>query len=291
MFGQVSGAGEEARQVFETVEDAGYFRTLVPELAVAAQTRFDATHREGGPATAGAAGVKGYLARPGVVSTERARAMVRAVHALHAAGLPTVFAYVYDAFWEPLAEVRLLAEAELGPCDVLADVWAFRVEPSSRGWTAHRGLSEFEGDRVMLNVWLALTHATVDTSCMFIVPLDRDPAYPGELSSIRVPEGEAVALEALPGTALAWDANALHWGGEMSALATEPRVSATYTLRRSDRRRADLPVLDLGALDFRRRLDLIAGELTKYAEMTKVAPAMLEWARLTLLTREMAARL
>lgn len=276
-------------QLFETVEAARYFRDLAPDLNVGQRSDFTTKTAPEVPAGEGC-GTRGYLTLPGVIDGARAAAMSRGIEALHGAGLPGIFAYVYDELWEPIAALDATARAELGDYDVLSDAWAFRVAPGARGWSAHRGWHEHEGERTMLNVWVALTHATQDTSCMFVVPLDRDPSYPGNLESIAVPEGAAVALPALPGTALVWDANVLHWGGEMSASATSPRMSITYTLRKSSRRRADLPFLDLRALDFRARLDLIAGELVKYGEKAGVTGALAEWARLTLLTRRMGTQ-
>jgi hypothetical protein len=263
------------------------FRDLAPALAVAATSDFrDAiaasVYRD---TSAPGLGAKGHSAIERAIPGERISEMRAAIEALHREGIPPIFAYVYDAFWEPLAALHPLALRELGPYDVLADAWVFRVEPGKRGWRAHRGWAEYEGERTILNVWIALTDTTASTSCMHIVPLDRDPSYPSDLDRLDVPAGSVVALEAAAGTALVWDANALHWGGEMSPTAETPRMSLTFTLKKTSRRsRDDLP-LDLGALDFRARLDLIAGEILKYASMEKVAPAIEEWAKLTTATR------
>ena len=78
--------------------------------------------------------------------------------------------------------------------------------------------------------------------------------------------------------------------GDISRDAETPRMSVTYTLRRSDRRRADYGTLDLSRLDLRARLDLIAGQLVKYIHMERVSDDLLEWAKLTLMAGHFATR-
>jgi hypothetical protein len=277
------------KRLFE-LETPAAWEALAPGLEVAARVDFRvAEEAEGAARRAPPPG--GVQRHDGLVAPEVALAMRRAVLAVTDAGLPPVFAYVFDALWEPLSVLAPFANASLGPFDVLADVWAFRIEPGASGWPPHRGFVEDTPQCTTLNVWIALGRATRETSCMFAVPLDRDPSFPTDLASTRAPEGAEIALEVSAGDVLAWDARVLHWGGPMSETATEPRVSATFTLRSRACRLVGLPVLDLGALDLRARLDLVAGEIVKYQEHAKVAPDLLEWARLTLLTRRMGARL
>jgi hypothetical protein len=213
------------------------------------------------------------------------------MEAVEAAGLPAVFAYMYDALWEPLDGLHALGSAELGDdYDVLSDVWAFRIPPGRQGWAPHRGRSEDEG-LCTLNVWISISDARKDTACMFVVPLSEDPAYPTRLSSMTVPDRTAVALETEPGDVLVWNANVLHWGGPIRVDAPGPRLSSTFTLRRRDRRLPELPVLRRASLDLRARLDVIAGEIAKYGELGGVPEELRHWAQLTLLTRTMGARL
>jgi hypothetical protein len=277
---------KDVGQWLSSLERRDFFRDLAPSLTVAETADFRhalATGRiEPVPPPLGA---RGWSAVPDAIAPARAAAMRDAVDALHRAGLPAIFAYVYDAFWEPLTALHALAKNELGDYDVLADAWVFRVEPVKRGWRAHRGWAEYEGGRAMLNAWIALTDTTTATSCIHIVPLDRDPNYPSSLDRLDVPAGEVVALEARAGTALVWDANALHWGGEMDAGARAPRMSLTFTLRKRAPALAAMTALDMSTLDLRARLDLIAGEIVKYAHMESVDESIADWAKLTLSTR------
>ena len=286
MFLRVAASAETLR-LLKHLDRPGTYAALAPELTVAGRTDFRSEALTGPACTLG---TQGFGTLAGIISAEKLAPMRQAVAALAEAGLPPVFAHVYDELWEPLTSLRRIAHDELGAFDVLPDAWVFNVPPGARGWRPHRGSHTFEGGRTMLNVWIALTPATRTRSCMFVVPLDRDPAYPGNLGSCDIPGGAEIALEALPGTACVWDANVLHWGGEIVHDAPTSRMSVTYTLRRSNARGADHGVLDLSRLDLRARLDLIAQQLVKYAHMERVSDDLMEWAKLTLLARHFAAR-
>lgn len=210
-----------------------------------------------------------------------------AVVAITNAGLPGVFAYVYDPFWETalLAKraVAAFAQVECKRVRVLPDVWAFFVPPGpeNRGWAPHRGVSspnhDADGHVKLVNVWFALSAATRASSCMYVVPLDRDPHVPGSLE--RLPDESAgIACELAPGGALLWDANVAHWGGASSARAVSPRISASYTC--STELTPGVRPVDLNDLGFERRLAIIADQISTYAEVDgRVAPEIVAWAR------------
>jgi hypothetical protein len=264
---------------------------LAPGLTVARQTDFSTVTSP--PGVAGPhceLGARGYGTLPDIIPSSALEPLRVAVTALVQAGLPPVFAHVYDELWEPLALLSRVASEELGAFDVLHDAWIFNVSPGKHGWKPHRGCHRFEGGRTMLNVWIALTPATRTRSCMYVVPLDRDPAYPSNLEAITIPKGQELPLEVPPGTACVWDANVLHWGGDIAEDAPEPRMSITYTLRKSSARRAEYPVLDLTRLDLRARLDMIASQLLKYRHMEEAPAHLMEWAKLTSLACHFASR-
>jgi hypothetical protein len=275
------------RELFGQVESADFFRALNPHLTIGRAAgaparapqaplgaRLDALRREG------------HAAAPGIVAAAEAEGMARAIGNLEASGVPAVFAYVYDAFWEPLLSLAPLVESALGPFDVLDDVWAWLVPAGRSGWSPHRGRSILErssgGRPVTLNVWIALTEVTAADACIHVVPLNEDPFYPDRLLRVDVPRGLGRALPAAAGTALLWDANVLHWGGACVGPGRR-RVSISYTLRA----RAAAPIPGTtpvipAALSFRARLDLVARQIATYAEKERVfSPAAEEWARAT----------
>lgn len=256
-----------------TIDDG---RTLVPRDG-------DARAADGQAADALAA--SGWCRIDAVVPPGGCVALADAVRALDDAGLPTTLAYVWDQTWSTLDAVRATAAKVLGAHAVLADVWAFRVarEAGARGWVAHRGSYELErradGRPLMLNVWIALTEASRDNACVWLVPRADDPAYPDALADCSAPEARAVALECPAGAAIIWDANTLHWGGTMSDRARSDRVSLTFTLRARDARdRGFIEVPE--ALSLRERLDLVARQLDTYRDAVADDRA-LQWASLT----------
>lgn len=273
-------------EVFRRVQDPAFFRRLAPGLAIGERTAFGSGALRA-VAQSGAMGPGGHVAWPDVVPGGRVGPMRAAIEALVAEGLPAVFAYVYDAFWEPLDALAGVAGAVLGPHEALADVWAWMVprEAGRRGWPPHRGLSTLErgegGRPLTLNVWIALADVGPDEACMWIVPLDQDPDYPDHLDGRRG-EDRAIALPARAGGALAWDANALHWGGPMTERARGPRVSFSYTLRAHPMTGAPRVVDPLPApLGFEARLDVVAAMIGTYAASEAAPPAVREWADVT----------
>jgi hypothetical protein len=236
---------------------------------------------------------EGFFSLEGLLDGGEAGAMAGVIRRLHAQGIPPLFAYVFDAFWQVPARFAQALERVLGePFDLLPDVWAWHVEPGASGWPAHRGVYEHlrseRGAPGFLNVWIALTLADRDHAGMWVVPLPRDRAYPSAMQDHGAAEREGVPLAAPPGTLLAWDANVLHWGGASLASAKEPRVSFSYTLRAAwlRDRRASEPVLPLaGPRTLRERLDLLAEMIDTYGHHG-VPEGVRLWARAVNTLRE-----
>jgi hypothetical protein len=264
----------------------GFFRALNPRLAVDGDV---VATPESSPVSLGdrldRLCREGYCDLPRIVDVAAAEQMAAAIDNLGARGVPPVFAYVYDAFWDPLASLAAPVAAVLGAFDVLDDVWAWRISAGTSGWGPHRGQSIAErsptGRPVMLNVWIALTDVSTADACIHVVPLNEDPSYPDHLDRVDVPFGAARVLPAAAGTALLWNANVLHWGGECRS-PSRGRVSFSYTLRaRAAARLAGTPV-NLATFSFRSRLDLVARQIVTYSGHEPSFPsAAREWAHAT----------
>lgn len=203
-------------------------------------------------------------------------AIREAIERLDEAALPLGAVYVFDELWELGAEIAAIASRAFGArYDVLTDFWAFHVAPGQSGWPAHRGTTDLLS-RVrpeLLNVWVALSDAEVDRSCMHFIALDDDIAYAaGRLDDLPNEQGVTTASPVDAGTALFWNANIAHWGGPCLSTARGPRTSVTFTLERGaepSRCAAD----ETGWT----RMDALAEQLMTYAPH---APAdALEWAR------------
>lgn len=198
-------------------------------------------------------------------------------------GLPAVFLYLSDAVWDLGEQLEARVSELLGRRYALdADAWAWRIEPDARGWAPHRGWSSGVLDRrapELVNVWVALSDAEVDRSCMHVVPLDRDPHYPTDLPALAV--SGALSLPVSAGTVLFWNANLLHWGGVCLPTAKGPRVSCSFNLVRADavERFGSQPPGD-------DRLDFVAGQILTYGENAHdLVPQVLEWAKARALLR------
>jgi len=226
---------------------------------------------------------EGWMELEGAVPAATAAAIARAVERLRSDALHPLFVYAFDETWAIGRQLARALETSLGaPYDVVPDIWSFFVpaDPTASGWPPHRGSYELAArDRPeLLNAWIALTDATPDNSCMYVVPLNADRAYPSDLASTDAARSAGRALPASAGTALVWNANVLHWGGPSTARALAPRVSVTFTLQR---RGGALPPLDLARFDLAQRLDVIAEQVEVYAHLDRtVTPELREWAAL-----------
>ncbi len=238
----------------------------------------------------------GHGQLPQIEAADRCAAMARAIDGVRAAGLPAVFAYVADPFWSLGERLRAELSTLVGRTySLMADVWAWRIDPGDRGWPPHRGWASAVLDRAapeLINVWVGLSDVEADRACMHVVPLGEDASYPAHL------EGTAARLEsvmALPiecGTALFWNANTLHWGGACARRARGPRYSCSFSLVRDDAvDRIGWPIVDLDCLDVRARIDLVASQIVTYGDGKRdVSPEVLAWARATSVLRTLAAR-
>ena len=231
---------------------------------------------------------EGFAALHQAASVELCGRMVDGIERLVVAGLPAMFLYLFDEPWALGLRIATGVSAMLGRSyELLDDAWAWRIEPSTgKGWPPHRGISEPILEREvpeLLNVWVALSDAGVERSCMHFVPLDDDPSYPKDLADLRAPLEVVRAAPLMAGSALVWNANILHWGGPCSARAAGPRVSCAFSLGRGDAvERMGFRAGGRASTDLRARVDSVALQVDVYgAGQPDVSAEVLEWARAT----------
>lgn len=235
-------------------------------------------------------GSEGWIELEGLVPAHVCASLVTLVSRIVDAGLPAVFVYLHTTVLEVGELVRRRASELLGArYELIEDLWAWKVEPGREGWPPHRGIDDVLLDRrapELLNTWVALSDAPVDRACMCFVPLDADASYPSDLGRHEVPAGTGRAAPVAAGTALAWNANVLHWGGRCAEDAAAARVSCSFSLARADAVNdggrlgigdAYLTPSELGPLD---RVDLVASQIATYGEgQPDVSREVLAWAR------------
>lgn len=190
-----------------------------------------------------------------------------AIKNVTAAGLPTVFALLYDELWDIQCRLKPIVTRVLGkdPWHVQGN-WVWWVQQGSRGWKPHRdrpGYTQKGKFPLAINTWVAITDATAENGGIYVLPADLDPYYhdhhhDGNFTHNNLPEyyGTAArynldeidgkplrnaqgqiydldlpAVRAVPakaGSVLGWDETILHWGSVSSPLAPIPRVAMCF---------------------------------------------------------------
>jgi ectoine hydroxylase-related dioxygenase (phytanoyl-CoA dioxygenase family) len=169
----------------------------------------------------------------------------------------------------------------------LPDFWAWHVSSGQSGWAPHRDKvkgSLFENNiPKSLTVWIPLSKASPNNSCMYVLPANKDNFYnkpklnknfPGVLSDIR-------ALPAEAGDVLMWTQEVYHWGsssGEDSL--NEPRISIAFEFQRSDVAPFNTLLLEPNLLPtFNDRLALISMQILQYTHMYGFKKDLVYWAQ------------
>jgi hypothetical protein len=208
--------------------------------------------------------------------------MAQTVRALDAAGLPPVFAFIYDEFWIPFYRLYPVYTGLLGEYRMLPDFWVWNVDPArgDAGWRPHRdkGQAALLPDRMpkSITTWMPLSRATPLNGCMYIVPANLDPTYgTAQDGEWRFEHSAIRALPAEAGDVFMWNQAVLHWGSRTSPRGGESRVSMAFEFQRADVAPMNAPLMPaLGFQTFGARLKLIAKQVLQYRHMYKVDPTI-----------------
>jgi Phytanoyl-CoA dioxygenase (PhyH) len=180
---------------------------------------------------------EGYFQAPPLIAESMTRRLARAVTGLADHGIPGVFAFIYDEFWQLFMAANPFLGSVLGSGYRVtpSEIWTFHVPMGSQsaGWAPHRDLLTHDtvrGENVTaLTLWIPLTDATPLNGCMYVLPEKLDPGIGEKL----LPPQPTLALlqnvRALPaaaGSVLGWNTRILHWGGRSSDQADQPRIAA-----------------------------------------------------------------
>lgn len=218
-----------------------------------------------------------FVVEPLVPEGETAR-LAGAAQRIWDAGYPSVFACVFDEFWRLFDGLDGILEPILGAGyhAVAHGLWTYFVPVGDTGLSGltasgpHRDSIGMDahllrtGDPGIVNVWIALTDATIERSCIHVVPAQLDGSYRSEDRSrpAALAPADIRPLPVLAGAVLGWTSHLLHWGGPSSEDAAGPRVSAALYFQRSDLPPYASSALPLGgAIPFEQRLTWIAASL------------------------------
>jgi hypothetical protein len=260
----------------ELVRDPALWRAINPHLSIDAvhsrlprsigEEQIDGARRQ--------LAYDGYFAIPALLSDDLVARAREGTANLVRQGWPAVFAFLYDETWLLFDELSRLIGGLLGQdYRRLGAFWAWSVgaggEPA--GWGPHRDRSTTtvseSGEPDVLTLWLALTNATPESGCIYVVPASRDPCYRVGLENVEVRDLQDVrAVPATAGTVLGWTHHLLHWGARASALVSAPRVSLSAEFQRARCPLLD-DAIDAGVPTFDERAQLLGRNVLRYAHM------------------------
>ena len=179
------------------------------------------------------------------------KAMRLAVRQLQRRGWPATLLLAYDEVWAMAHQLSHLMAAVSGGCANSLDMLAWSITPSlgQSGFAPHRDRQPADvaasfrpdGTAKYTTVWVALSEATPENSCLYLVPRQHDPGYAdgddhspeAEDPLIRVLRSDA-AVQAVracplrPGGAVIFTHRAMHWGSKGQLQCTKARVSISF---------------------------------------------------------------
>jgi Phytanoyl-CoA dioxygenase (PhyH) len=220
----------------------------------------------------------GYYELPRLVTGPAVDKLRNCLELTQGVGWHPVFVFVYDEFWRAFrgpALNRFLTGALGESYAQLPYIWGHYVPANSRGWRPH-----VDGPTTVdkLTVWLALTDATLENGCMYVVPRNSETEEMSDQflsrasfdsKDTRTFLQHAKALPAAAGTYLGWGPFVVHWGSTSGPLATARiSISVEFARRPADSLAGKGPLMNASpdALlpPFSARLHFIAKALKNY---------------------------
>ncbi len=223
---------------------------------------------------------EGYFQDHNPTFERLAPALAEAVRTCVALDIPPAFIFLFDETWECFRSLQPMLSRFLGDgYKVLPDFWAWHVDPAAgqAGWQPHRDKGRValapDGTPLSLTVWAPLSDATPLTSCMYLLPANRDPVYNTPQETVWQINATSIrALPGRPGDYLCWNQAVLHWGSESSRFAPHPRISMALEFQRGDMQPFNQPQMTpLETLDFQARLKLVGKQILQYRHMYPLA--------------------
>jgi ectoine hydroxylase-related dioxygenase (phytanoyl-CoA dioxygenase family) len=170
----------------------------------------------------------------------------KGIEVLHELQLPATFILMFDETWElaKLSRRHVLDKATASSHGFHFDILAWHV--TKGGFSPHRDRqpedpsSTFEKeDAKFVTHWIALSDATTQNSCLYVIPKSHDPGYmlgdTDDDDPLRraLPDKQAFqhirALPRKPGQSVLFTHRIIHWGSARDPCTTEsPRVAISF---------------------------------------------------------------
>lgn len=223
---------------------------------------------------------EGYFQDRNATFERLAPGLAEAVRTCAHLDIPPPFIFLFDETWACFRSLDPMLRLFLGDnYRMLPDFWTWHVDPAAgqAGWRPHRDKGRMslapDGTPLSLTVWAPLLDATPLTSCMYLLPANRDPVYNTEQEGVwNINAASIRALPGAPGDYFCWNQAVLHWGSESSRFAPHPRISMALEFQRGDIRPFNQPLIaPFQPLDFQTRLKLVAKQILQYRHMYPLA--------------------
>ncbi|KAF6257515.1 hypothetical protein COO60DRAFT_1223221 [Scenedesmus sp. NREL 46B-D3] len=166
-------------------------------------------------------------------------------------GWPPSLLVVYDEAWALVQQASALMADATGGNRVNMDILAWYVDPSrgDAGFSPHRDRQPDDtpatfrpdGSAMYATLWLPLTDASPENSCLYVIPRFADPGYfEGDADGDDAADPLTVALptktayqhvRALPspaGSACIFTHRTIHWGSQGRRGCPTPRISISW---------------------------------------------------------------
>ena len=214
----------------------------------------------------------GYFAYESFFPQRNVDRLAACLKRLDAAGIPPVFCFLYDEFWEVLGQLDPLLADLLGPYTLLPAVWAWIVKPTEQtAFAPHRDQArqtsvDDENHLDYLTLWIPLTDLNHLSSSICIVPASLDADYAKNTQRTRVEDLQDIrSLQVPRGSVLAWTVALAHWGTKQSRFG-EPRMSIGYYVQKVSAELLAEPPIDLKSpFSLRSRLQLVGQQILDYS--------------------------
>jgi len=219
--------------------------------------------------------------------------LAAAITTLHEKNFPATFILLYDEAWRMAqAASDILAASTHRANEFNFDMLAWYIDPAEdmAGFSPHRDRQPDEskssfhdnGMAKYVTMWVALTDATPENSCLYVIPKQFDPGYTegdgdgddkaSDPLSRALPEKQAYQnIRALPrsaGQSLLFTHRILHWGsrGNPNSHIMRPRIAISFVSSDPSFEKSYLASLTVGngLPPFKLRLLLVCSQLLIY---------------------------
>jgi hypothetical protein len=228
----------------------------------------------------------GYCLIPSLIDEKKIDKLLACIQTLIDKGLPPVYCFVYDLFWQLILEMGpVLSDILTENYLIIPNVWTWHVEGQKTSYfPPHRDLKDEDfidaaGMPTLFSLWIPLTDVTTYNSCMYVLPASRDPEYPSDALTWRErwqnfghkpwKVEDLVNIRALPakkGTFMGWNGGVLHWGSKPHPKAG-PRISIGYYFHSPLAKKQNPNLVDLSQpLSLSQRLNIIFNMMHLYGK-------------------------